>query len=98
LTSDASFSGADVFAMVMKELPHVTIMGDHTSGQFSNMYEKKLPNGWKYTFSNQRYYSARMICYEGKGIEPDIKIRNTMQDIKSGEDSIILKALNNLNE
>lgn len=93
LTSDASFSGADVFAMVMRELPHVTIMGDHTSGQFSNMLEKKLPNGWKYTLSHQRYYSSDMICYEGKGISPDIKALNSIKDIENKEDSVIIKAL-----
>jgi C-terminal processing protease CtpA/Prc len=45
LTNDASFSAADVFAMAMKELPHVHIIGDHTNGIFSNMFEAMLPNG-----------------------------------------------------
>ena len=72
LTHDASFSGADALAMVMADLPHVTIIGEATNGIFSNMLESKLPNGWKYTLSFQVYYSAAMICYESKGVPVDI--------------------------
>ncbi len=93
LTHDASFSGADVFAMLMADLPHVTIIGEPTNGIFSNMLEKKLPNGWKYTLSHQVYYSADMACYEGKGIPVDIKLLNKRTDLEKGEDPMILKAL-----
>ena len=93
LTSDASFSAADVFAMVMKELPHVTIAGEPTNGIFSNMLEKKLPNGWKVTLSYQRYRSADGICYEGRGIPVDIKVINTRKDLETGVDPVIKKAL-----
>lgn len=98
LTHDASFSGADVFAMVMTELPQVTIVGEPTNGIFSNMLEKKLPNGWKYTLSFQVYYSADMICYEGKGIPVDIPMKNMRGDLEKGEDPLILKALELLSD
>lgn len=98
LTHDASFSAADVFAMLMADLPHVTIIGEPTNGIFSNMLEKKLPNGWKYTLSHQVYYSADMICYEGKGIPVDIKLLNKRTDLEKGEDPLILKALEVLSE
>ena len=93
LTHDASFSAADVFAMLMADLPHVTIIGEPTNGIFSNMLEKKLPNGWKYTLSHQVYYSADMTCYEGKGIPVDIKLLNKRTDLEKGEDPLIIKAL-----
>ena len=98
LTHDASFSGADVFAMVMTELPNVTIVGEPTNGIFSNMLEKKLPNGWKYTLSFQVYYSADMTCYEGKGIPVDIPMKNMKSDLEKGEDPLILKALELLSD
>jgi C-terminal processing protease CtpA/Prc len=93
LTHDASFSGADVFAMVMTELPQVTIVGEPTNGIFSNMLEKKLPNGWKYTLSFQVYYSADMTCYEGKGVPVDVPLRNTRSDLEKEADPLVLKAL-----
>ena len=93
LTSDASFSGADVFALVMKELPPVTIVGEPTHGIFSNMLEKKLPNGWKYTLSYQRYESADGVCYEGRGVPVDVEAINTRKDIETGVDPVTSKAL-----
>jgi hypothetical protein len=98
LTHDASFSGADGFAMVMNELPHVTIVGEPTNGIFSNMLEKKLPNGWKYTLSFQVYYSADMTCYEGKGVPVDIPIKNMRSDLEKGEDPLVIKALELLSD
>ena len=96
LTNDASFSAADVFAMVMKELPHVRIIGDHTNGIFSNMFEAKLPNGWRYTFSYQRYYSAKMVCFEAKGIPVHEEVLNTKADLRKGIDPVLQAALADL--
>jgi carboxyl-terminal processing protease len=96
LTNDASFSAADVFAMVMKELPHVRIIGDHTNGIFSNMFETKLPNGWHYTFSYQCYYSPEMVCFEAKGIPVHEKVPNTKADLDTGNDRVLEAALTDL--
>jgi carboxyl-terminal processing protease len=96
LTSDASFSTADVFAMVMKELPHIRIIGDHTNGIFSNMFETKLPNGWRYTFTYQRYYSPEMVCFEAKGIPVHDEVPNTKADLETGIDRALEVALTNL--
>ena len=96
LTNDASFSAADVFAMVMKELPHVRIIGDHTNGIFSNMFEAKLPNGWRYTFSYQRYYSPKMVCFEAKGIPVHEEVLNTKADLRKGIDPVLQVALANI--
>ncbi|MFP6899943.1 MAG: S41 family peptidase [Opitutales bacterium] len=96
LTNDASFSAADVFSMVMKELPQVRVIGDHTNGIFSNMFETKLANGWKYTFSFQRYYSADMVCFEAKGIPVHQKVLNHKTDLAKGIDPVIKAALEDL--
>ena len=93
LTHGASYSAADAFAMVMTELPHVTIIGEPTNGIFSNMLEKKLPNGWKYTLSFQVYYAADEKCYEGKGIPVDIEVLNKREDLEKGEDPLIMKSI-----
>ena len=93
LTHDASFSAADVFAMLMTDLPHATLIGEPTNGIFSNMLERKLPNGWKYTLSHQVYYSADMTCYEGKGIPVDMELKNMRSDLQKGVDPLILKAV-----
>jgi carboxyl-terminal processing protease len=93
LTCDAVFSGGEAFALAIKQLPYVTIIGDHTNGIFSYQLEKTLPNGWRYCLSYQVYLSADMVCYEGKGVPPDIVLLNTKADIKSGIDPLIVRAL-----
>ena len=93
LTCDAVFSGGEAFALAIKSLPHVTIVGDHTNGIFSYQLEKKLPNGWEYSLSHQVYLSADMVCYEGKGVPPDIKLLNKRSDIERGVDPLIARAL-----
>ena len=93
LTCDSVFSGGEVFALAIKELPHVTIIGDHTNGIFSYQLEKKLPNGWEYRLSYQVYLSADMVCYEGKGVPVDIELFNKKADIEKGIDPLITRAL-----
>jgi carboxyl-terminal processing protease len=93
LTCDSVFSGGEIFALAMKQLPNVTIIGEHTNGIFSYQLEKKLANGWRYNLSYQVYYSADMICYEGKGVPADISALNTKADIENGYDPLIIRAL-----
>jgi carboxyl-terminal processing protease len=93
LTCDSVFSGGEVFALAIKQLPYVTIIGDHTNGIFSYELEKKLPNGWWYCLSYQKYFSADMVCYEGKGVPTDIYLLNKKSDIEAGIDPLITRAL-----
>lgn len=93
LTCDSVFSGGEVFALALKELPYATIIGDHTNGIFSYQLEKKLPNGWRYCLSYQVYFSADMVCYEGTGVPADIELLNKKSDIQRGVDPLIVRAL-----
>jgi carboxyl-terminal processing protease len=93
LTNDSVFSGAEVFALGMKQLPHVITVGDHTNGIFSYQLEKTLPNGWQYYLSYQKYFSPEMVCYEGKGVPADIYLFNKRADIDRGVDPLITCAL-----
>jgi carboxyl-terminal processing protease len=93
LTCDSVFSGAEVFALGLKQLPHVKIIGDHTNGIFSYQLEKTLPNGWQYCLSYQKYFSADMVCYEGRGVPADIELFNKRDDIKRGIDPLVAQAL-----
>jgi len=93
LTCDSVFSGGEAFALAIKQLPYVTIIGDHTNGIFSYQLEKKLPNGWEYSLSYQVYFSADMVCYEGKGVPVDIELFNKKADLENGIDPLIIRAL-----
>ncbi|HKO62033.1 MAG TPA: S41 family peptidase [Pyrinomonadaceae bacterium] len=93
LTCDSVFSGGEIFALAIKQLPYVTIVGEHTNGIFSYELEKTLPNGWRYSLSYQKYFSPDMVCYEGQGVPPDIELCNSKEDIEAGTDPLITRAL-----
>ncbi|MCC7250307.1 S41 family peptidase [Hyphomicrobium sp.] len=97
LTCESVFSGGEAFALAIRQLPYVTILGDHTNGIFSYQLEKKLPNGWEYCLSYQEYLSPDMVSYEGKGVPADIELFNTKADLESGVDPLIIRALELLN-
>ncbi len=93
LTNDKTVSAADVLALMMDQLPQVTIIGERSNGSYSDLYAKRLPNGWKVTLSNQRYYSTDMKNYEGTGTPVDLEIKNTIEDVENENDSVLLGAL-----
>ena len=93
LTHGASYSASDLFAMILRELPHVKIIGEPTNGIFFNMLERKLPNGWKYTLSFQVNYTAKMVCLETKGVPVHVEVLNQRADLEKGIDPVVTKAL-----
>lgn len=89
LTSKATMSAAEVFAMAMTQLDWVTLIGETTYGAFSNILDRSLPNGWSFGLSNQRYSSWEGIDYEQLGISPDIKIKARRPAIRKGGDNML---------
>lgn len=98
LTNDRTVSAADVFALVMSELPQVTIIGENSNGSFSDLMAEKLSNGWKVTLSNQRYLSTDKTNYEGIGVPVDIEVLTLLSDLEKMSDTVLTRALNELDE
>ncbi len=93
LTGDFTASAAEVFLLLVKDLPHVTLIGDPTEGIFSDIQFFRMPNGWWGRLSHQQYFDLSNNNFEGKGIPVDITIRNTKERVQVGEDEVILAAL-----
>ncbi|MBD1583588.1 serine hydrolase [Pseudoalteromonas sp. S16_S37] len=74
LTSQVTVSAGEVFAMAMKQLPHVTQIGEETSGAFSDILSFTLPNGWEIGLSNEVYSNAKGESFERTGLQPDVHI------------------------
>lgn len=91
LTNRSVYSSANYFVMLMKELEHVTIIGDKTGGGSGLPFNSMLPNGW-----NVRFSACPILDKEGKhtefGIDPDIRTNITSEDWNSGRDTMIEKA------
>jgi hypothetical protein len=93
LTNDMTVSAADVLALMMQQLKNVTIVGDNTNGSFSDIYSKRLPNGWRINLSDERYFSPNMTNYEGVGVPVDVFVHTTLKDIIDENDPVLLKVI-----
>ena len=91
LANRRSFSSTNEFVNSMRQLPLVTIMGDKTGGGSGLPFSSELPNGWSIRFSASPMFDNEMNQLEF-GIDPDIKIDMTSEDMKKGKDTMIEKA------
>jgi len=80
LTSRLSISAAENFALAMRVIPHVTVVGDTTSGCFADMEWHDLPNGWTVSVSRNLFVDYTGKCWEGTGVPPDVIVRGEHRD------------------
>lgn len=93
LTSRWTGSAGETFTLAMNQLSNVTQLGDYTGGAFSDNISRELPNGWFYFISIGDYRAADGASYEGIGIKPDVELVNSKEDILSGTDKELEKAM-----
>ncbi len=84
-----SASSADIFALAMRTIPHVTLVGDLTEGAFSSQYPDKMPNGWTLWIAFKVIRDLNGVCWDGIGVPPDLRIVNTPEDVASGNDRVL---------
>lgn len=74
LTDDGTSSCGDIFALVMKDEEHATLIGQNTRGIMGKVIARELPIGWSFRMSSGYTESKDGEVYEEVGIEPDIII------------------------
>ena len=88
LTNRRVYSAANEFAVYMKTLPNVRLVGDHTGGGAGMPFSSSLPCGWSVRFSAVPMYDAQGESTEF-GIEPDYNVQQTDEDFAKGKDTLI---------
>lgn len=89
LNSSMTASAAEIFAMAMGELDHVTMIGEPTSGAFSDIMEINLPNGWILGLSHQVYRDASGEVLETLGVAPDVERPFDADALRRGHDPLM---------
>jgi len=97
LTNRKCYSATNDFVNAMTYAPNVTIIGDKTGGGSGLPFSSELPNGWSVRFSSSPIVNAEMEHIEF-GIEPDIKVDMSREDMFNGIDTIIETAIKFLKE
>lgn len=72
LVSPMNWSAGENFAMTIKDFPNVVVVGDRTGGVHSDTLIKYLPNGWRFTLSNEVFTAPDGTMYETVGVPPDL--------------------------
>ncbi|MEO0734380.1 MAG: S41 family peptidase [Bacteroidota bacterium] len=99
LTDKITVSAAEVFLLYLEPLPHVTRIGTPTSGDFSDTGMRRfLPNGMQYQYSIMQFLRPDGSSPDGSGHQPDIYVRNSVEDIRAGNDLVLERALQFLAE
>jgi C-terminal processing protease CtpA/Prc/Tfp pilus assembly protein PilF len=88
-----SISAAENFALAMRILPHVTLVGDMSSGVFADVYGDQLPNGWRFGVPYKLFLDQNGFCWEGIGVPADIRQTNRKEDIEAGVDRALELAM-----
>ncbi len=96
LTNRFTISAAETFALSMRRHDEVTIIGDTTTGAFSDVIRKELPNGWAYGISVGDWRNFEGKSFEGIGLPPDILIQNEATEILNGIDAALNTAISTL--
>lgn len=88
LTNRSVYSAANSFTVMMRALPNVTIVGDHTGGGSGMPMSNSLPNGWSVRYSACPMYDKDKQQTEF-GISPDVNVALSDESTAKGIDDII---------
>jgi len=95
LIGPETISGGETFAMaLMGRKPRVTSVGENTQGVFSDIFGRRLPNGWTFGLPNELFLTKTGKSFDRHGVPPDIRAPVFPKvDIEGGRDSALEKAL-----
>ena len=88
LTNRRAYSATNDFVNSMNQFPNVTLVGDKTGGGSGLPFSSEIPCGWSIRFSASPMLDPEMNHLEF-GIDPDVKVDMTSEDIAQGKDTMI---------
>jgi len=93
LIDGGCFSACEELVQPFKDNHRATLIGETTQGGSGEQYFYDFGNGMKVRISAVREYFPDGSEFEGVGIKPDFEVKLTIQDLKSGKDRVLEKAL-----
>lgn len=98
LINPASFSDAEIFPHIMKELGLATIIGEPTGGNVIGTYDFQLLNGSTFRMPNNGWWLLSGVNMEGNGAQPDIYVQFDPNTAAKGGDNQLDAAVDYLME
>ena len=98
LTHPFSASSAELFVLMLRPYPHVTVIGSKTAGALNSNIYRELPNGWVYRISTGRLWSPEGERVDGEGLSPDIHVPFPAESADPTRDPVLDAAIGILTE
>ncbi|MDO8541102.1 MAG: S41 family peptidase [Opitutaceae bacterium] len=93
LVDGGTGSAAEIFAAVLQDHGRATIIGRRTAGAVLASWFYRLPDGGELQLSRLDYIAPKGRRIEGKGVEPDIVVPRTLDDMRTGRDRDLEEAM-----
>lgn len=94
LVNDATGGAAESFLAIAASQPHMSTVGTSTSGCAGTVAYYELLPGLRCGICTREVRLSDGKVFVGRGIAPDVVVEDTMQDLLSGRDAALEKALN----
>ena len=86
-------SAAEDFCIPFKDNHRATMIGEPSYGSTGQPYYYAFPNGMNFRISSKRDSFPDGSPFEGIGIVPDVTVPTTIENVRSGKDAVLEKAV-----
>jgi carboxyl-terminal processing protease len=93
LTDHGTGSTSEVFAAGMQDSGRATLVGETTAGAVLPSVFEKLPTGYLFQYAISDYRSPKNVLIEGRGVSPDVPVKQTRASLLAGGDAQLEAAL-----
>lgn len=93
LTDQRAISQAESVLGVVKYHQLGTIVGSNTAGANGDILPLMLPGGFTVLYTGMRVLGPDGQPFHARGIEPDIRVQPTAEDVSKGRDEVLERAL-----
>ncbi len=93
LVDEGSFSDGEIFPTVYQELGLGKVVGQPSSGSVIGTWQYRLLDGSSMRMPGSGWYKLDGTNMEGTGVQPDILVEISPEDLISGKDTQLLRAV-----
>ena len=93
LTDERSFSDAEVFPHIFQSMERGKVVGIATPGGVIGTNDITLSDGTRFRVPRVGYYGMDGTNLEGTGVQPDIVVPMSIEDLRTGKDPQLAKAI-----
>lgn len=91
-------SAGDDFAVFAKGAPNVTLIGTNTAGGTGQLLLTELPGNFLFAVSTYNCVMEDGMPVSNHGVQPDIWCEQTVSSALAGQDAVLLRAIEHLEE